>query len=124
MNTQEDKIKEKLFLDGIKAFESHEFYDAHEYWEDLWSDYRLVDAKFIQGLIQLAVGYFHITNLNRNGAIGLFNKCIPKLREYCPEYRGIDIDNIINSVLSSLDYINENEDLTKFDWTIVPKLRK
>ena len=124
MNMQEDKIKEKLFIDGINAFESHEFYDAHEYWEDLWSDYRLVDAKFIQGLIQLAVGYFHISNLNRNGAIGLFNKCIPKLKEYSPEYRGINIDNIIKSISLSLDCIEKNEDLSHFDWTIVPKLKK
>ena len=124
MNTQEDKIKEKLFKDGIKAFESHRFYDAHEYWEDLWSDYRLVDAKFIQGLIQLAVGYFHITNLNRNGAKGLFNKCIPKLELYSPKYKDIDIDNILESIYASLDYIEKNDDLAKFDWSIVPKLKK
>ena len=66
MSIKENKIKEKLFNDGLKAFDSHEFYDANEYWEDLWSDYRLSDAKFIQGLIQLSVGYFHISNLNRN----------------------------------------------------------
>ena len=122
MSIKENKIKEKLFNDGLKAFDSHEFYDAHEYWEDLWSDYRLSDAKFIQGLIQLSVGYFHISNLNRNGAIGLFNKCIPKLEEYSPEYRNIDISNILECVQTSLNYLDKNDDLSQFDWKIVPIL--
>ena len=79
----EDLIKqEKLFIEGIKSFNKHEFYDAHEHWEDLWSDYNLKDDKFIQALIQLSVGYFHITNNNRNGANGLLKKCIPKFEMY------------------------------------------
>ena len=71
MNMSEEEIKEKLYIKGIEAFNSHQFYDAHEYWEDLWSDYKLKDAVLIQALIQLSVGYFHITNNNRNGANGL-----------------------------------------------------
>ena len=56
--------EKKLFLNGIKAFNEKKFYDAHEYLEDLWSQYYLSEALFIQGLIQLSVGYFHITNSN------------------------------------------------------------
>ena len=124
MNTEENKIKKKLFHDGILAFEKHEFYDAHEYWEELWSDYQLSDAKFIQGLIQLAVGYFHISNLNINGARGLFTKCLPKLQEYSPKYRDIDIKNIITYVEKTLDYLTVNQDLSKFDWSLVPNLKQ
>ena len=64
MSLDENKIKRELFEKGLKAYNEREFYDAHEYWEDLWSDYVLPDAKFIQALIQLSVGYFHITNSN------------------------------------------------------------
>ena len=122
MSLEENKIKEELFQKGLNSFNSSNFYDAHEYWEDLWSDYRLTDAKFIQALIQLSVGYFHISNLNRNGAIGLFNKCIPKLEEYSPEYRNIDISNILECVQTSLNYLDKNDDLSQFDWKIVPIL--
>ena len=66
MNVKEDKIKNKLFYNGLNAFNDKDYYDAHEYWEDLWSDYILKDAKFVQGLIQLSVGYFHISNYNFN----------------------------------------------------------
>ena len=118
----EEKIKEELFLKGLKAFNNHSFYDAHEYWEDLWSDYRLKDAKFIQGLIQLSVGYFHITNLNINGARGLLNKCLSKFDSYRPSSRGLDVDFIIDSVKKTLKNLDDIENITDFNWTIVPKL--
>jgi len=118
----EEKIKEELFLKGLKAFNNHSFYDAHEYWEDLWSDYRLKDAKLIQGLIQLSVGYFHITNLNINGARGLLNKSLPKFDLYKPVSRGLDINFIISSIEESLKNLDEIDDISDFNWTIVPEL--
>ena len=116
--------KEKLFQKGIDRFNQRNYYDAHEYWEDLWSDYRLVDAKFIQGLIQLAVGYFHISNDNKNGARGLLNKCIPKLVEYRPEYRGLDIENILVDVDNTLKFLSKSDNMKNFDWKLVPTLIK
>ena len=121
MNSEE-KIKEELFLKGIDSFNNRLFYDAHEYWEDLWTDYRLKDAKFVQGLIQLSVGYFHITNLNINGACGLLNKCLFKFELYRPRQRDIDIENIIISVEKSLQNLDNINDVSDFDWSIVPKI--
>ena len=119
----ENKIKEKLYLKGLNAFENHEFYDAHEFWEDLWSDYRLPDAKFIQGLIQLSVGYFHITNNNRNGALGLLKKSINKFELYKPEYRNINIEHILLQIDKTIDAINHIEHMKDFDWSLVPSLK-
>ena len=120
----EDQIKEDLYLKGLNAFENHEFYDAHEFWEDLWSDYRLADAKFIQALIQLSVGYFHITNHNRNGALGLLKKSIGKFEFYRPECRNIDIENILVQIDKSIIKINEIKEMKDFDWSLVPSLKK
>ena len=121
MNTEE-KHKTELFNKGLESFRKHNFYDAHEYWEDLWSDYRLQDAKFIQGLIQLSVGYFHISNLNINGARCLLNKCRPKLLEFSPEYKTLNIEHIIQSVDNSLKFLDSNPNLSEFDWSLVPNL--
>ena len=76
-------IKEKL-SSGILKFNNKEYYDSHEYFEDLWINYTLEDRFFIQALIQLAVAYFHISNQNKNGAIGLFKKCIKSDDLYGP----------------------------------------
>ena len=118
--------KNKLYLMGVSAFNRHDFYDAHEYWEDLWSDYRLEDAQFIQGLIQLSVGYYLITNLNRNGALGLLNKCKKRLYEYIPMHKNVDVDYIMNCVDKSIEFIKNNPDidLKNFNWKLVPKLKE
>ena len=120
----EDKIKDDLYNKGINAFEKHEFYDAHEHWEDLWSDYRLKDAKFVQALIQLSVGYFHITNNNKNGALGLLNKCIPKFEQYLPCHREINVKYILDQVDKSIIEVNNIESMNKFNWKLVPKIKR
>ena len=120
----EDKIKDDLYNRGIEAFEKHEFYDAHEHWEDLWSDYRLKDAKFVQALIQLSVGYFHITNNNKNGALGLLNKCIPKFEQYLPSHREIDVRYILDQVDKSIVEVNNIESMNQFNWKLVPKIKR
>ena len=120
MSLNENNLKDKLFLKGLDSFNSSNFYDAHEYWEELWSKYYLKDAKFIQALIQLSVGYFHITNNNKNGALGLLKKCKPKFETYQPSCRGIDVMNILRCVDKSLKCLNDIEEMKNFNWKLVP----
>ena len=37
--------KHHLFMMGLKLFNDKQFYDAHEYWEELWLEYHLQDKK-------------------------------------------------------------------------------
>ena len=123
MSLDENKIKRELFEKGLKAYNERDFYDAHEYWEDLWSDYVLPDAKFIQALIQLSVGYFHITNSNINGANGLLKKCVPKFEMYLPTKRGIDVGDILTQVDASLENLKLIDNISDFDWGLVKKIK-
>ena len=123
MNIKEDEYKEKLFTDGLNAFNRGDFYDAHEFWEELWSDYYLEDANFVQGLIQLSVGYFHITNLNINGAVGLLNKSIKKLEPYSPICRGIDIVYLIEHASLSLQNLSDINNISDFNWAFSPTIK-
>ena len=118
-----NSVREKLFLEGVDSFNRKSFYDAHESWESLWTEYNLDDALLIQGLIQLSVAYFHITNLNLKGSKNLFNKCIPKLEKYRENLRGIDINEIIYTAELALHKINSIENTNDFDWKLVPKIR-
>ena len=113
---------ESLFQDGLKYYRHGNYFEAHESWEEMWSDHYLIDRRFIQGLIQLSVGYFHISNFNINGARGLLNKCKPKLLEFDPEYRGINILIVLDAVDKSLNFLEKNPNTSEFDWSLVPKL--
>ena len=110
-----------LFQAGLKLFNDKNFYDAHEKWEDLWSDYYLKDRLFIQGLIQLSVSFVHLKNNNMNGAKSLLKKCKQKFEGFDIQ-RGIDVKKLlisIEKVQDNYDHINSSED---FNWSLVPRL--
>ncbi|MGC3968698.1 MAG: DUF309 domain-containing protein [Pirellulales bacterium] len=57
-----------LYLKGIELFNTCEFFEAHEAWEELWQEHFGPDRKFYQGLIQAAVAVHHFCNGNIRGA--------------------------------------------------------
>ena len=98
--------EEALFNKGIMAFNEERFYDAHEYWEELWLDYQLQDAQFIQGLIQLAVSYFHLFNQNLRGARSMLNKSLGKFESFSLQ-RGINVAELKLEMQSLKQHFNE-----------------
>ena len=119
----EEEKKEQLFFDGLQAYEEKDFFEAHELWEELWSEYYLDDKTFIQGLIQLAVSFVHLGNGNLNGAKSLMKKSGDKFSSYSGLHRGINIDKLKQQIVI---IINEYEQLLTvegFDRTHIPELR-
>ena len=111
-----------LFDKGVKAFNEKKFYDAHEYWEELWLEHKLDDAKFIQGLIQLAVSYFHLFNQNLNGARSMIRKSLGKFDTFKKE-RGIDVLKLIGEVEKVQFHFNKISKCSEFKDTYILKLK-
>ena len=118
----DSNIEETIFLKGINSFNDKSFYDAHESWELLWTEYALQDALFVQGLIQLSVAFFHITNLNLIGSKNLFNKCLPKLKKFPSDHRDLNLSDIIDSAEESLKMVSNIDKVSQFDWELAPKI--
>ncbi|MBC22012.1 MAG: hypothetical protein CMG54_03935 [Candidatus Marinimicrobia bacterium] len=120
----DDNLKSKLFIDGINLFNDKKFYEAHESWEELWTEFNLDDALLIQGLIQLSVAYFHITNINLKGSKNLFNKSLPKLEKFkIKNNRNINVQEIINTAEIALQKVISIKNINDFDWNMVPKIK-
>ena len=115
-------VEDSLFVRGVELFNSKDFYLAHESWEELWSDYKTPDSLFIQGLIQLSVAFFHITNLNLIGSKNLFNKCLPKLKKFPSNHRGLNLSDIIDGAEESLKMVSSIDKVSQFDWELAPKI--
>ena len=111
-----------LFMKGIDSFNNQRYYDAHEFWEKLWSEYRLKDALFIQGLIQASVAYFHITNFNLRGSKNLFNKSLPKLKKFPSNHRFFDLKLFISGLEKSSQQVSSIEKTKDFNWSLAPKI--
>ena len=115
--------EDELFQKGIDAFNNRKFYEAHEYWEELWLDYKLTDATFIQGLIQLAVSYFHLFNNNLTGARSMIRKCLGKF-EGVEMVRGMDMNELkkqIDKVQLHFNNIN-NSSCIKDSYILILKV--
>ena len=116
--------KEALFQKGLMEYEKGDYFEAHEAWEDLWSDYNLTDRKFIQGLIQLSVSFVHLRNGNMNGARSLLKKCSEKFQPYQHLQRGINMDELKMGIQTVALAYEEIDDPTIFDWDLVPSLKE
>lgn len=112
-----------LFKKGIDQFEKGDYFEAHEAWEDLWSDYYLPDRKFIQGLIQLAVSFVHLGNGNMIGARNLLRKCQNKFADFQGIQRGINIDTLKSRIETVEAVYQEIQNSSEFDWDLVPSLK-
>jgi len=118
----EEKEKEVLFLKGMEAYHDGNYFDAHEFWEDLWSDFYLEDRRFIQGLIQLSVSFVHLENGNLKGAKSLMKKCTEKFEEFRGIHRGIHVHNLLKELnLVSKEY-EKIETSSDFNYELIPEL--
>ena len=81
-----------LYLKGIAYFNDCDFFEAHETWEELWTEYRGPARKYYQGLIQAAVALHHFGNGNIRGAKKVYITSRGYLEEYRPQYEGLDLE--------------------------------
>lgn len=80
-----------LYLAGIEHFNVCDFFEAHETWEELWTEYRGPARKFYQGLIQAAVALHHFGNGNIRGAKKVYITSRGYFEEYPDYYLGLDL---------------------------------
>ena len=86
------------YLAGIVLFNEREFFEAHEVWEDLWSEAHGVERKFYQGLIQAAVGLCHFVNGNLGGAVKLYHSSRGYLEPCGTQVLGLDLPGFLRQM--------------------------
>jgi predicted metal-dependent hydrolase len=94
MTAAEDST-DSLYRQGIKYFNDCEFFEAHETWEELWTEYRGPARRYFQGLIQAAVALHHYGNGNIRGAKKVYLTSRSYLDDYRPAYLGLDLESFL-----------------------------
>jgi hypothetical protein len=87
---------------GIREFNEGRFFEAHDILEDLWHGYCEPDRIFLQALIQMAVGFYHLENRNPRGARSQLSKACLKFEAFLPEYWGISVSPLCASLKDHL----------------------
>jgi predicted metal-dependent hydrolase len=79
------------FERGVAQFNDGLFFECHDTLEEVWSGVRGPSRDFFQGLIQVAVGFYHLGNGNRPGATTLLRRSLARLERYPPRYAGVEL---------------------------------
>jgi predicted metal-dependent hydrolase len=90
-----DPHYETEYLQGIEHFNAHEFFEAHEVWEDIWARTSGRDQLFYKGLIHAAVALHHFGNRNLRGARKVWGSCRQYLTPYAPNHLGLDVESFL-----------------------------
>ena len=95
------------FWQGIEEFNSQDFYACHDTLEALWMEASEPDKRFYQGILQISVALYHLSNQNWRGAVILLGESINRLNYYQPSYAGIAVEDFLGQSAKLLSALQQ-----------------
>lgn len=106
---------------GMDQFNRGLFFECHDTLEDVWTGVRGPSRDFFQGLIQVAVGFYHLGNDNRGGASTMLRRGLSRLARYPDVYGGVDLGRLRREVQEWLGRLESGADFPQ-SLEALPKL--
>ena len=100
----------KQFERGIALFNAHDFFEAHEVWEELWLAEPEPGKAFLQGLIQVAAAFHHHGRGNPRGRESLLAAGIAKLERFPDDHHGLALEEFRDAVKEWAKMSGEEKD--------------
>ncbi len=95
---------------GIRHFNSGDFFEAHESWEDHWGHGSTPEREATLGLIKVAVGFLHLRNGKRVGALTQLGWAVDLLRANASVFPELDLAAFAEEVDSVRATVRFHED--------------
>lgn len=95
------------FEQGIAEFNQQQFYACHDTLEAIWVEAPEADKRFYQGILQVAVGCYHLSNDNLRGAIILLGEAVRRLCDYQPDYQGVNVELLLEQAIQLLQALQQ-----------------
>lgn len=80
---------------GVLLFNHRLFFEVHEVLEAQWVNESGAERRFLQGLIQIAVAFYHWENHNLRGALSLLHDGVEKVAPHQPAFLGIELRDFL-----------------------------
>ena len=115
MNEESTKSFKALFLNALILFNNHQWYEAHDAFEEIWNSVDGDERQVIQGILQVSVSQFHLSKGNLNGATILLGEGLGRIKTRTRINLGIDLESFcqcLENLLKKLQYneiLNEND---------------
>lgn len=107
---------------GMDQFNRGLFFECHDTLEDVWTGVRGPSRDFFQGLIQVAVGFYHLGNDNRGGAATMLRRGLGRLSRYPDGYGGVELGRLRREVQWWLDRVESADASLPQTLEALPKL--
>jgi hypothetical protein len=124
----DEVLERKLYYDGITLFNEHEFFDAHEVWEDIWHMAFGTKFEFYQGMIQCAVALEHYRRSNPRGVVSLFESYNRHFKDVPKIFMGLNVEDFLGQMKQTLSPVLKLDPLPEkgsihLDAATVPTIR-
>ena len=121
-------LERKLYYDGITLFNEHEFFEAHEVWEDIWHMAYGLKFEFYQGMIQCAVALEHYRRSNPRGVVSLYESYNEHFKDVPPVFMGLDVKDFLSRMRRALEPVLSADPLPQrgqieLDESAAPKIQ-
>lgn len=83
---------------GLELIRRGELFAAHEELEIAWRAAAAAERDFYQGLVHVAVAWYHAERGNRAGCERQLAKAARRLPPYAPRHRGVDVGSVLAQV--------------------------
>ena len=113
--------RKKKFEEGLEHFNAKKFFEAHEFWEEIWLVESEPEKTFLQGLIQVTAAFHHRQRGNPEGLESLLAAGIVKLLRFPEDHRGLAIGELRENAKRWARAIGVGDDLGE---SALPKLRR
>ena len=104
-------MNDSRFEIGMKLFNSCQWYQAHDVFEEIWHETGGPERQLIQGILQVAVAQVHLENSNTNGATILYGEALGRLKRYQLNNLGLDIEGLCKCISRRLEFLQIGNDL-------------
>ncbi len=93
-------------IHAFEQFNRGEYWHQHETLETVWraeADESI--RNFHKGILQVGVGFHHITRRNYRGAVKVLARGINYLKPYAPRCMGVDVQRLIDEATRVLEQV-------------------
>lgn len=110
---------------GVLLFNHHLFFEVHEVLEAQWVKESGEEKRFLQGLIQIAVAFYHLGNHNLRGALSLLHDGVEKVSPYQPAFLGIELRDFLAGLETCRSELLQlgPTGLARFQTELIPQMR-
>ena len=93
----------ELLVEAARLFNAKLYFEAHDYLEDAWRDAQGDERAFLQALIHVSVGMYHVAAANHQGAVNLLTRALEALARFSPSTAGLEVAALADTVSICLE---------------------